>query len=143
MRPLLSLLLVVSVFAYEKIRIFSDPYSIINVKRDPHFDRISVTSDTKIGASCKTYGTSRIPLPEGLESIDFVLTDPKQNIGRYSFEAPFDGVYLSLTYDHQRPLTGLCDYFAQVLPCFNVKQCNSTSRNDFSFHNRCLFRVRH
>ena len=128
MRSLCWLFLLVLIFAYEKICIFSDNHSLIDVKRDPINDVIRITSTTKIGERTKLYGNVNITLPEGLEMIDVVLTDSKENVGRYSFEVPFNGLYLSLQYDRRRPLTGLCDFFTQILPCFNVKQCNTNGR---------------
>ena len=125
MQSFLLLFLIASIFAYEKICIFSDNDSIIDVKRDPNHDLIRVTSTSKIGESIKTYGYANVTLPEGLQSIEFILTDTKKNTGRYSYETPFKGVHLSLQYDHRRPLTGLCDFFTGILPCFNVKQCNT------------------
>ena len=129
MRSLCWLFLLVLIFAYEKISIFSDNDSIIDVKRDSVNDLIRVTSTTKIGEKTKLFGYTNVTLPEGLQMIEFILTDEKKNIGRYSYEAPFVGLYLSLQYDRRRPLTGLCDFFTQILPCFNVKQCNTNGRN--------------
>ena len=126
MRSVLFLLLVTTIVGYEKIRIFSDNDSLIKVSRPVENSDIDITSQTRIGASYKTYSQVHVDFPEGLQHIEFVLTDENLNKGRYAYESPFTGVYLSLTYDHRRPLTGLCDSFAHLLPCFNVKQCNTT-----------------
>ena len=123
MRLVLFLLLVEAIVGYEKIRIND---SIIKVTRPVENSDINISTRTKIGASYKTYSQVHVDAPEGLQLIEFVLTDENLNKGRYTYESPFTGVYLSLTYDHRRPLTGLCDLFAHLLPCFNVKQCNTT-----------------
>lgn len=91
MRSLCWLFLLVLIFAYEKICIFSDNDSIIDVKRDSVNDLIRVTSTTKIGEKTKLFGYTNVTLPEGLQMIEFILTDEKKNIGRYSYEAPFVG----------------------------------------------------
>ena len=118
--------MVTTIVGYEKIRIFSDNDSLIKMKRPVENSDIYISSETKIGASYKTYSQVHVDFPEGLQHIEFVLTDENLNKGRYAYESPFTGVYLSLTYDHRRPLTGLCDVFNRLIPCFNVKQCSTT-----------------
>lgn len=125
MNLFLFLLFAATISAYEKIRIFSDNDSIIQVKRPYDTSDIIIETQTKIGASYKTFSQVHLAYPEGLEGFEFVFTDEKLNTGRYPYESPFTGVYLSLTYDHRRPLTGLCELFSTLLPCFNVKQCNT------------------
>ena len=73
------------------------------------------------------YGAS-ITLPEGVDTFSFLITNPRQNIGRWTKQTYFQGVDITIAYKKQQPLEGLCDVFKTLLPCFNVKQCSRRSR---------------
>ena len=124
---ILFILCILSVLSYEKIDIYSDNLSFINVERDDAKDRVTVNSTTRIGLSFKKTVMSHFSLPEGLQEFSLTITNPEQNTGRYILETPYDGVHVALTYQRQQPIEGLCDIFATVFPCFQVKQCNVTS----------------
>ena len=109
--------------AYERINIFSDLSCISEFEWDTPNDLIHISSLDMYDISYKSFTSVHLPLPEGLEFVDIVLTDPEHNRGSFMYETPFDGLHITLTYDRQRPLTGLCDIFSTLLPCFNVKQC--------------------
>lgn len=120
------LFLLTGIAAYEHINVFSDTESIITVERNDGDDTATATSKTRVGISYKGYSNPNITHPEGLEEFRFVITDPTFNKGRYALKVPFEGVHIAMKLDKQRPLSGLCPIFDALLPCFRVKQCNST-----------------
>lgn len=115
---------ILSVLAYEKIDIYSDNLSLLNITRDDIEDKVIVESETRIGISYKTTTFTTIPLPKGLQEFYFSITNPEQNTGRYTLETPFEGVHISLQYERKQAIENVCDLFETILPCFNVKQCN-------------------
>lgn len=127
MKVILFILCILSVLSYEKIDIYSDNLSFINVERDNAKDRVTVNSATRIGLSFKKTVMANFSLPEGLQEFSLTITNPEQNTGRYILETPYDGVHVALIYKRQQPIEGLCDVFATVFPCIQVKQCNVTS----------------
>lgn len=118
-------ILLVTVLAYERINVFSDQESLSSIERDSNRDRITVSSKTGLGISFKGYAHTNFTHPEGLLEFHVTITNPQYNSGRYKLNVPFEGLHVAMKYDHQRPLTGLCDIFASLLPCFRVKQCSS------------------
>lgn len=126
MRVLCFSILLATALAYERINVFSDQESIASIGRDSDRDVITVRSTTGLGISFKGYSNTNITHPEGLEEFRVTITTPSYNMGRYRLTVPFEGLHVTMKYDHQRPLTGLCDIFASLLPCFRVKQCSSS-----------------
>ncbi|KAK8830962.1 hypothetical protein WA577_003662 [Blastocystis sp. JDR] len=126
MRVLCFSILLATALAYERINVFSDQESIASIGRDSDRDVITVRSTTGLGISFKGYSNTNITHPEGLEEFRVTITTPRYNMGRYRLTVPFEGLHVTMKYDHQRPLTGLCDIFASLLPCFRVKQCSSS-----------------
>ena len=127
MLSLFCFYLLLSVLAYEKIDIYSDNLSLLNITRDNVNDRLTVSSETRIAVSYKSTVFSHFSLPEGFKEFQFSITNPEFNYGRYILETPFNGVHIAITYDRQRPLGDLCDILSKTLPCFNVKECNMQS----------------
>lgn len=127
MKSFVYLLLLLSVLAYEKIDIFSDNLSLIRVTRDDIKDRVVVESDSRIAISYETSVITDIVIPSELKEFQFTILNPDQLIGRYRLETPYEGVHIALTYEKRQPVIDLCNIFEQLLPCFNVIQCNSNS----------------
>lgn len=114
-------------YGYEKISLFSDNDSIMEVVRNEEMDAIKCRSTAKIGVGYKSYVETNITLPEGVESFSFLITNPKHNVGRWKKYSYLQGVDITITYKKQQPLEGLCHVFETLLPCFNVKQCSRRS----------------
>lgn len=119
---------IIGCFGYEKISLFSDNDSIMEVVRSDDLDAIKLRSTAKIGVGYKTFVETNITLPEGVDTFSFLITNPRQNIGRWTKQTYFQGVDITIAYKKQQPLEGLCDVFKTLLPCFNVKQCSRRSR---------------
>lgn len=133
MKSVFYFLCILSVLAYEKIDIFSDDLSLIDVVRDNVRDMITVNSESRIAISYKTTTVTKMTIPAALKEFQFTITDPQWNRGRYSLEEAFEGIHITLTYDKQQSIENVCDIFATALPCINVKQCNSTSIESICF----------
>ena len=123
----LFLISLIGCCGYEKIGIYSDNDSIMEVVRDDEKDAIKVRSTAKIGISYRTFVETNITLPEGVEMFSFLLTNPRHNIGRWTKQSLLQGVDITIAYKKQQPLEGLCSVFDILLPCFNVKQCSRRS----------------
>ena len=133
MKSVFYFLCILSVLAYEKIDIFSDDLSLIDVVRDNVRDMITVNSESRIAISYKTTTVTKMTIPAALKEVQLTITDPQWNRGRYSLEEAIEGIHITLTYDKQKSIENVCDIFATALPCINVKQCNSTSIESICF----------
>ena len=122
------LLCVLLCCGYERINLYSDNKCLMKVTRDDPTDTIKLESEARIGISYKSFASVNITVPKEVRAFSFLLTNPEYNSGRYIRQAPFSGVQITISYDKQQPLTGLCEVFEKLLPCFNVKQCVRRSR---------------
>ena len=122
------LLCVLLCCGYERINLYLDNRCIMNVTRDDRTDTIKIESGERIGISYKSFASVNITVPKEVRAFSFLLTNPEYNSGRYIRQAPFAGVQITISYEQQQPITGLCELFEKLLPCFNVKQCERRSK---------------